>query len=85
MHKHSLPFYNVYVLQFGIFGRRNQGQGRYEGNVRPEVPFLEVVALLHFSGYCLFNIIKIPSISQIQILRHIPFFMLTSEYLEDIL
>jgi hypothetical protein len=27
MHKHSIPFYNVYVLQFDIFGQRNQGQG----------------------------------------------------------
>jgi hypothetical protein len=35
-----------------------------------------------FLGYYLFNIIKISSISRIQILRHIPFFKLTSEYLE---
>jgi hypothetical protein len=66
-------------------GEENQDQGCYEGNVRSEVRFLEVLLLLHFSGYYLFNIIKIPSISQIQILRHIPFIKLTSEYFEYIL
>jgi hypothetical protein len=41
-------------------GEENQGQGRYEGNVRSEVRFLEGLLLLHFLGYYLFNIIKIP-------------------------
>jgi hypothetical protein len=50
-----------------------------------EVRFSEILLLLHFSEYYLFIIIKIPSISRIQILRHIPFFKLTSEYLEYIL
>jgi hypothetical protein len=40
---------------------RNQGQGRYEGNVRSEVRFSEILFLFHFSGYYFFNIIKIPS------------------------
>jgi hypothetical protein len=62
-----------------------QGQGRCEGNVRSEVRFSEVLLLTHIPGYYLFNIIKIPSISRIQILRHTPFFMLMSEYLEYIL
>jgi hypothetical protein len=85
MHKQSIMCYNVYVLKFGIFGPRNQGQGRYEGNVRSEVRFSEGLILLHFSGDYLSNIIKILSVSRIQILRHIPFFKLTSEYLEYIL
>jgi hypothetical protein len=37
IHKHSLPSFNVYVLKLGTFGLRNQGQGRYEGNVSSEV------------------------------------------------
>jgi hypothetical protein len=53
--------------------------------MRSEVRFSEVALLIHFSGYYLFNIIKIPSMSRIQILLHIPFFKLTSEYLEYIL
>jgi hypothetical protein len=65
MHKHGVTFYNVHVLKFGIFGQRNQGQGCYEGNVRSEVLFSEVLLLLHFSGYYLFNIIEIPSMSRI--------------------
>jgi hypothetical protein len=56
-----------------------------EGNVRSQVRFSEVFLLLHFSGCYLFNIIKIPSISRIQILCHVPFFVLTPEYLEYIL
>jgi hypothetical protein len=47
-------------------------------------PFSEFLLLLHKSGCYLFNIIKIPSISRIQILRRIPFFKLTSEYLDYI-
>jgi hypothetical protein len=64
---------------------QGQGQGRYEGNVRSEIRFLEVLLFLNFSGYYAFNIIKIPSISRIQILRHVPCFMFTLEYLEYIL
>jgi hypothetical protein len=68
-----------FKLEFS--GIVNQGQGCYEGNVRSEVRFSEVLPLLHFSGYYLFSIIDVPSISWIRILRHIPFFKLTSEYL----
>jgi hypothetical protein len=50
-----------------------------------EFRFSEVLFLLYFPGDYLSNIIKIPSISRIQILRHVAFFVLTSEYLEDIL
>jgi hypothetical protein len=85
MHKHNVPLYNIYLIPFGIFGHRYQAQGCYEGNVRSEFRFSEVLLLLHFLGYYLFNIIEIPSISWIQILRHIPFFKLKSEYLEYIL
>jgi hypothetical protein len=28
MHNHRVPFYNVYVIKFGIFKRRNEVQGR---------------------------------------------------------
>jgi hypothetical protein len=72
-------------LNLEYSGEENQDQSRYEENVRSKVRFSEVILLLHFSGYYLFNIIQIPSISRIQILRHIPFFKLTSEYLEYIL
>jgi hypothetical protein len=41
--------------------------------------------ILGRSSFASINIIKIPSISRIQILRHISFFKLTSEYLEYIL
>jgi hypothetical protein len=86
MHKHRVPFYSVHkYLNLEFSGEENQGQGRYEGNVTAEVRFSEVLLLLYFSGYYLFNIIKIPSISRIPILRHIPLFMLMSEYLEYIL
>jgi hypothetical protein len=61
MHKHSIPFYSVYIINLEFSGNENQGQGRYEENVRSEVRFSEVLLLLYFSGYYLFNIIKIPS------------------------
>jgi hypothetical protein len=85
MHKYSIPLTMVIYFNLEFSRIENQGQSRYEGNVRSEGQFSEVLVLLYFSGYYLFNIIKIPSISWIQILRHIPFFMLTSEYLEYIL
>jgi hypothetical protein len=55
------------VYRFTVFlyfnlefsGEENQGQGRYEGNVRSEVRFSEVLLLLHFPGDYLFGIIKI--------------------------
>jgi hypothetical protein len=49
--------------------KENQDQSRYEGNVTSEVRFSEVLLLFHFPGDYLFNIIKITSISPIQILR----------------
>jgi hypothetical protein len=81
MHKRRLSVNSVYILQFVIFGR-NIGQGRYEENVSSVVRLSEGLHLLHFSGYYHFDIIKIPSISRIKILRHVPFFKITSEYLE---
>jgi hypothetical protein len=80
---YSFAMFIYFNLEFS--GEENQGQGLYEENVTSEFRFSEVFLLLHFSGSYLFNITKIPSISRIQILRHIPFFKLTSEYLEYIL
>jgi hypothetical protein len=66
-------------------GEEKQGQGCYGENVTSEVRFSEVLLLLYFPVDYLFDIIKIPSMSRTQILRHVPFFVLTSEYLEYIL
>jgi hypothetical protein len=83
----SIVYRFIVFIYFNLefLGEENQGQGRYEGNVRSEVRFSEDLLLLYFSGLLLFNFIKIPSISRIQILRHIPSFKLTSEYIEYIL
>jgi hypothetical protein len=52
MHKYSKPLLCLFNLIWN-FRERNHGQcqGRYEGNVRPEVPFSKVLLLLHFPGY----------------------------------
>jgi hypothetical protein len=73
------------VYRFTVFiyfnlkfsGIENQGQGCYEGNVRSEARFSEVLLLLSFPGDYFYDIIKTPSISRIQILCHVPFFVLT--------
>jgi hypothetical protein len=68
-----------------FLGIENQGQGCYQGNVRSEVRFSEVVLLLDFSGWYFTSYIKIPSKLRIQILRNILFFNPNSENLEYIL
>jgi hypothetical protein len=85
MHKHSIPFYSVYIYSFGISGEENQGQGRYEENVTSEFRFSEVLFLLDFWVINFLTSLRFLQISRIQILHHIPFFMLTSEYLAYIL
>jgi hypothetical protein len=73
------------VYRFSVFiffnlefsGEENQGQGSYEGNVRSEVRFSEVLLFLYFPGDYFYEIIKTSSISRIQILRHVPFFVIT--------
>jgi hypothetical protein len=77
LHKHSIPIAMFIYLNLEFSGEENQGQSRYEGNVRSEVRFSEVLLLLYSPGDYLYNINKIPSISRIQILRPIPFFKLT--------
>jgi hypothetical protein len=79
---YRLIVFIYFNLEFS--GEENQGQG-CEGNVSSELRFSEILLLLYFPGDYLFNIIKIPTISRIQILRHVLAFMLTSEYLEYIL
>jgi hypothetical protein len=51
------------VMYFNVefSGIENQYQGRYEGIVRSAARFTKILLLLHFSGYYLFNIIKISS------------------------
>jgi hypothetical protein len=46
MHKHSVPLYSVLYFNLEFSGIKNQGQGCYEGNVRSEVRFSEVLLLL---------------------------------------
>jgi hypothetical protein len=41
MHEYSIPLYNVYVLQFRIFGRRNQGQVPAERQKKTVNPMLK--------------------------------------------
>jgi hypothetical protein len=53
--------------------------------VKTEILLVEVLLWIHFPGYYFMNIIKIPSMLRIQILHHISFFKLRSEYLEYIL
>jgi hypothetical protein len=48
-----------FYLEFS--GEKNQGQGRYEGNVTSEVRFSEALLLLYFPGDYLSIIIEIPS------------------------
>jgi hypothetical protein len=52
MHKHSIPFYSVHIFNLAFSGDSNlgQGQGRFEGNVRSEVRFSEVLFFAVFPG-----------------------------------
>jgi hypothetical protein len=63
----------------------NQGQGQHEENVTSEVRFSEVHLLLYFREITFLTSLRFLQISRIQILCHVPFFMLTSEHLEYIL
>jgi hypothetical protein len=48
-----------FKLEFS--GEENQSQGRYDGTVRSEIRFSEVLLLLYFPGNYFSNINKIPS------------------------
>jgi hypothetical protein len=63
MHKHSIPFYSVYVLEFGIFERRNQGQGSIQATNRS-------LLLFHYAncGYCIFSLTHANRKSNVEII-----------------
>jgi hypothetical protein len=77
MYKHRVPFYSVYILYFGIFGRRNSRSRSLREVCGQMFDSQKFFFCSIFREITFLTSLRFLQISRIQILCHVPFFVLT--------